>query len=61
MVAEGRVKINGELALPTTPAEDGDVVTLDGKVVAPSTKPLPRLFVLNKPLDVLVTHRHLWS
>jgi 23S rRNA pseudouridine2605 synthase len=57
MVAEGRVKINGELALPTTPAEDGDVVTLDGKVVAPSTKPRPRLFVLNKPLDVLVTHR----
>ncbi len=57
MVAEGRVAINGEVALPTTPAEDGDVVTLDGKVVAPSTKPLPRLFVLNKPLDVLVTHR----
>ncbi len=57
MVAEGRVKINGEVALPTMPAEEGDVVTLDGKVVAPSTKPLPRLFVLNKPLDVLVTHR----
>ncbi len=57
MVAEGRVAINGEVALPTMPAEEGDVVTLDGKVVAPSTKPLPRLFVLNKPLDVLVTHR----
>lgn len=57
MVAEGRVKINGEVALATRPAEEGDVVTLDGKVVAPSTKPLPRLFVLNKPLDVLVTHR----
>ena len=41
----------------TTPAEEGDVITLDGKPVAPSTKPLPRLFVLNKPLDVLVTHR----
>lgn len=57
MVAEGRVKINGTVALATTPAEDGDVITLDGKPVAPSTKPLPRLFVLNKPLDVLVTHR----
>jgi 23S rRNA pseudouridine2605 synthase len=57
MVAEGRVKINGEVALPTMPAEEGDVVTLDGRAVAPSTKPLPRLFVLNKPLDVLVTHR----
>ena len=31
--------------------------TLDGKPVAPSTKPLPRLFLLNKPFDVLVTHR----
>jgi 23S rRNA pseudouridine2605 synthase len=57
MVAEGRVKINGTVALPTTPAEEGDVITLDGKPVAPATKPLPRLFVLNKPLDVLVTHR----
>ena len=49
MVAEGRVKVNGAVALATTPAEEGDVVTLDGKPVAPSTKPLPRLFVLNKP------------
>jgi 23S rRNA pseudouridine2605 synthase len=57
MVAEGRVKINGTVAIATTPAEVGDVITLDGKPVAPSTKPLPRLFVLNKPLDVLVTHR----
>jgi 23S rRNA pseudouridine2605 synthase len=57
MVAEGRVHINGVLALPTTPAEEGDVITLDGKPVAPETKPLPRLFLLNKPIDVLVTHR----
>ena len=57
LVAEGRVKVNGNLALATTPAEESDVVTLDGRPVAPATKPLPRLFVLNKPLDVLVTHR----
>ena len=57
MVAEGRVHVNGAVALPTTPAQEGDVVTLDGKPVAPDTKPLPRLFVLNKPIDVLVTHR----
>lgn len=57
MVAEGRVRINDTVALATTPAEAGDLITLDGKPVAPSTKPLPRLFVLNKPLDVLVTHR----
>ena len=57
MVAEGRVQVNGVVALPTTPADEGDRVTLDGRPVAPDTKPLPRLFVLNKPLDVLVTHR----
>ena len=57
MVADGRVKINGTVALPTMPAEEGDVITLDGRVVAPDTKPLPRLFLLNKPVDVLVTHR----
>ena len=57
MVAEGRVTINGIIALPTMPAEDGDVIMLDGKPVAPDTKPLPRLFMLNKPMDILVTHR----
>ncbi|WP_373505576.1 pseudouridine synthase [Aestuariivirga sp.] len=57
MVAEGRVTVNGTIALPTTPVEDGDAVTVNGKPVAPETKPLPRLFVLNKPVDVLVTHR----
>ena len=57
MVAEGRVTINGIIALPTMPAEDGDVIMVDGKPVAPDTKPLPRLFMLNKPVDVLVTHR----
>lgn len=57
LVAEARVKVNGTIAQATIPVEDGDVVTLDGKVVAPATKPLPRLFLMNKPLDVLVTHR----
>ncbi len=57
MVAEGRVSVNGVTALATTPVEEGDKVSLDGKPVAPETKPLPRLFMLNKPIDVLVTHR----
>ena len=57
MVAEGRVNVNGAAAQPTTPVEEGDAVTVDGKPVAPDTKPLPRLFMLNKPIDVLVTHR----
>ena len=57
MVAEGRVSVNGATALATTPVEDGDQVSLDGRPVAPETKPLPRLFMLNKPIDILVTHR----
>ena len=57
MVAEGRVQVNGVMALATTPVEEGDRVSLDGRPVAPETKPLPRLFMLNKPIDILVTHR----
>ena len=57
LVAEGRIAINGKTAGATMPVEEGDAVTLDGKAVAPATRPLPRLFMLNKPLDVLVTHR----
>jgi 23S rRNA pseudouridine2605 synthase len=57
MVAEGRVKVKGELALATTPVEEGDVVTLDGKPVAPDVRAMPRLFLLHKPIDVLVTNR----
>ena len=57
MVAEGRVNVNGVKALPTTPVEEGDAVSVDGRPVAPETRPLPRLFMLHKPVDVLVTHR----
>ncbi len=55
MVADGRVTINGAVAKVTDPIHDGDVVTVDGKTVALDTKPTPRLFLLYKPLDVLVT------
>lgn len=57
LVAEGRVSVNGAKALATTPVEVGDRVTVDGTPVSQETKPLPRLFMLNKPVDVLVTHR----
>lgn len=57
LVAETRVMVNGAVATATTPVEEGDSVTLDGRPVAPATRPLPRLFMLNKPLNVLVTHR----
>lgn len=57
LVADGRVSVNGATATPTTPVEEGDSVLIDGRPVTPETKPLPRLFLLNKPMDVLVTHR----
>ncbi|MGH6854173.1 MAG: pseudouridine synthase [Aestuariivirga sp.] len=57
LVSEGRVSINGKEASATMPVSEGDAVTLDGRAVAPATRPLPRLFLLNKPLDFLVTHR----
>lgn len=57
LVEQGRVQVNGAVATATVPVNDGDMVLLDGKPVAPATRALPRLFLLHKPLDVLVTHR----
>lgn len=57
LVADGRVRVNGATAGATTPVEEGDGVEVDGKPVAPATRAIPRLFMLNKPLDYLVTHR----
>ncbi|MDE2445364.1 MAG: rRNA pseudouridine synthase [Alphaproteobacteria bacterium] len=57
MVAEGRVFVNGIVAQPTTPVDDDDKVTWDGKSVAPDLAATPRLFLLHKPIDVLVTNR----
>lgn len=57
LVADGRVSVNGVTATATTPVEEGDAVTVDGQPVAPATRPQPRLFMLNKPVDYLVTHR----
>ena len=55
LVAAGAVKVNGKVALPTTPIEQGDAVTVNGKLVAPEARDLPRLYRLYKPLDYLVT------
>jgi 23S rRNA pseudouridine2605 synthase len=37
------------------PVADGDKITLDGKPITIESRGTPRLFMLNKPLDVLVT------
>lgn len=57
LIEDGRVTINGRTAKVTTPAEDGDVIKVDGKPVSPATKALPRLFMLHKPVDYLVTNQ----
>jgi 23S rRNA pseudouridine2605 synthase len=57
LVEAGRIQVNGGLALATTPVEEGDVVLLDGKPVSSARAALPRLFLLNKPVDYLVTNR----
>jgi 23S rRNA pseudouridine2605 synthase len=56
MVAEGRVTVNGRIAEATMPVEEGDQVTLDGHTLTIETRTQPRLYMLNKPLDVLVTN-----
>lgn len=56
MIADQRITVNGIIATVTTPAEEGDDIRLDGNSIAPSTKSLPRLFMLHKPVDVLVTN-----
>jgi 23S rRNA pseudouridine2605 synthase len=55
MVADGRVRINGVVATPTMPVEETDAILLDGKLISIDKAAAPRLFMLNKPLDVLVT------
>lgn len=56
MIEDERVTINGDTATVTMPVEENDTVKVDGKIVALDTKPQPRLFMLHKPLDVLVTN-----
>jgi 23S rRNA pseudouridine2605 synthase len=57
MVEQGRVQVNGAVAAATVPVNTGDIVQLDGKFVAADTRAVPRLFLLHKPIDVLVTNR----
>ena len=56
MVEQGRVSVNGAVATATVPVNEGDKVLLDGIAIAPATRALPRLFLLHKPVDILVTN-----
>jgi 23S rRNA pseudouridine2605 synthase len=55
LIGQGRVTVNGNPAQVTTPVDETDVVAVDGKPVSAATKALPRLYMLNKPLDFLCT------
>jgi 23S rRNA pseudouridine2605 synthase len=57
LVEQGRVTVNGAVATATVPVEVHHLVLVDGKPVAPDTRAVPRLFLLHKPIDVLVTNR----
>lgn len=54
-VAEGLITINGAVAKITDPVKDGDEVKVNGNIVRLDLKPLPRLFMLHKPLNYLTT------
>lgn len=55
MIEAGRITLNGKVAKVTDPVNDGDDVAIDGRKLGLETRPVPRLFMLYKPLDVLVT------
>jgi 23S rRNA pseudouridine2605 synthase len=55
LVADGHIAINGIKATATMPVADTDKVELDGRAISIENRDRPRLFILNKPLDVLVT------
>lgn len=57
LVADGRVKINGKVATATMPVSENDAVSVDGQRAMIDERPVPRLFLLHKPLDVLVTQK----
>ena len=52
-IAEGRVRVNGEVADITTAVNQGDEVTLDGKPVSPKKEHVVLLF--NKPIGITCT------
>jgi 23S rRNA pseudouridine2605 synthase len=54
LVVAGRVSVNGSTAVTGQPVGPGDVIRVDGRVVAP--EPL-RVLVLNKPPGVVSTAR----
>ncbi len=56
LIKSGHVKVNGEKVLtPVHFVNDGDVVTVDGKVVQPRTETV--VYMLHKPINTMTTVR----
>ncbi len=60
LIAEGRVTVNGQVAVLGTQVEPGDVVLVDGAAVGPSRKQHSPVYIaLNKPRGITcTTERH---
>jgi 23S rRNA pseudouridine2605 synthase len=56
LIAEGRVALNGQvLTTPAVKVETGDILTVDGQVVAEAEP--ARLFRYHKPVGLVTTHK----
>ncbi len=56
LIAEGRVKLDNKVVeTPATFVQPGDIVTVDGKPVAPAQR--TRLFRYHKPAGLVTTHK----
>ena len=55
IVSEGRVTINGEIATTGSKVSDGDIVTLNGKVIKPNEDKV--VLAYYKPVGVTVTEK----
>jgi 23S rRNA pseudouridine2605 synthase len=56
LIAEGRVALNGQvLTTPAVKVEPGDILTVDGQVVAEAEP--ARLFRYHKPVGLVTTHK----
>jgi 23S rRNA pseudouridine2604 synthase len=54
-IAAGRVTVNGARAGVGTVLNDGDTVTVDGRVITAKDKPRPVYIALNKPVGIVCT------
>lgn len=57
LIADGVVKVDGQVATVTTVTDENSVVSVRDEVVKVDGAPLPRVFMYHKPTGVIVTAR----